>query len=256
MRLCLLAFDEGYRRQSFYQDHDFEWIDLRDILETRLMCTPNAQIEIQKRLQNRKHKGRTFIGSNHYHYVTFLLLREINEPFTLILFDHHIDAFPPPCPGFLSCGSWVKDSIFRLPLLRRVLVLGGEQTICSQAMAFVGQRLFIQDGPLILQNDEQKRHFISLFAGSPVYLSIDKDVLDPSEASTDWDQGNMTLAQLTELILLIAQSASIIGWDVCGEATDSIYEPQKYADEKNDKANQAILQAFSQIEQDFSGRAR
>ena len=48
-------------------------------------------MHIKRALNRRKNKGITFIGSGNYHYVSHLLLEEINKPFTLILFDHHTD---------------------------------------------------------------------------------------------------------------------------------------------------------------------
>jgi hypothetical protein len=49
-------------------------------------------------------------------------------------------------------------------------------------------------------------------------MSIDKDVLEESIASTNWDQGNMSLEELDEWIDYILDNRYLIGADICGEA--------------------------------------
>ena len=56
-----------------------------------------------------------------------------------------------------------------------------------------------------------------------VWVSIDKDVLRPADALTNWDQGEMPLDALTEALRLIGQRARIVGLDVCGE-----YSPPRH----------------------------
>ena len=54
-----------------------------------------------------------------------------------------------------------------------------------------------------------------------VYISIDKDVLSPDYARTDWDQGTMTLDELFASIRDISLKHKIIGVDVCGEVKNT-----------------------------------
>jgi arginase family enzyme len=54
-------------------------------------------------------------------------------------------------------------------------------------------------------------------AGQNVYLSIDKDALSTDYALTDWDQGRLTLSEITYLLQKLAASCNLIGADVCGE---------------------------------------
>ena len=51
----------------------------------------------------------------------------------------------------------------------------------------------------------------------PIYISVDKDVLSKEEFVSDWDQGKMSLATLTEELHYLAGHYNIIGADVCGE---------------------------------------
>lgn len=53
------------------------------------------------------------------------------------------------------------------------------------------------------------------------YLSIDKDVMCRDSARTNWDQGDMTLQELKDLIIRISYKYDIIGADVCGGLIES-----------------------------------
>lgn len=55
----------------------------------------------------------------------------------------------------------------------------------------------------------------------PVFLSIDLDILSPSEFRTNWDQGTMTFAELLDTIREIAATRRIIAIDICGGLTES-----------------------------------
>ena len=55
----------------------------------------------------------------------------------------------------------------------------------------------------------------------PVYLSIDKDVLAPDVAQTNWDQGVMQLEELTAAIEPLRER--IIGSDVVGDVSSYQY---------------------------------
>lgn len=50
----------------------------------------------------------------------------------------------------------------------------------------------------------------------PIYLSIDKDVLTPEDAATDWDQGTMRLSELLSLLDDLLDARRLLGADLCG----------------------------------------
>jgi hypothetical protein len=50
-----------------------------------------------------------------------------------------------------------------------------------------------------------------------VYVSIDKDVLNTNEVTTNWDQGMMSIHSLTHYLSSILQAKQVIGVDICGE---------------------------------------
>ena len=53
----------------------------------------------------------------------------------------------------------------------------------------------------------------------PVYLSVDLDILSPAFARTDWDQGTMTLDELSAALRRLRAERRIIGVDLCGGNT-------------------------------------
>lgn len=55
----------------------------------------------------------------------------------------------------------------------------------------------------------------------PVFLSIDLDLLAPSEFRTNWDQGTMTFEELLATIRETARTRRIIAIDICGGLTES-----------------------------------
>ncbi|HEY8342885.1 MAG TPA: hypothetical protein VIK75_07815, partial [Calditerricola sp.] len=50
-----------------------------------------------------------------------------------------------------------------------------------------------------------------------VYLSVDKDVLSPEVAATNWDHGTLALADLLAWIACFRRHARVIGADIGGE---------------------------------------
>ncbi len=131
------------------------------------------------------------IGTGDYHYQTLFWLEKIREPFQLVLFDHHPDDQPGAFgEELLSCGGWVARAR-RLPLLQADTWISGAQ-----------------DFPAL-----------SALPELPVYLSVDTDVLSPAYARTDWDQGDMTLDELSGALRRLTAGRRILGVDLCGGLT-------------------------------------
>nr|WP_239565379.1 arginase family protein [Brevibacillus fulvus] len=244
-----MNFDGTLKRQKRLTCYAGEWIDFSDLSSTQGYCAPSSLQKIQRRLQNRKNKGITFIGNGNYHYVTYLLLAELNQPFSLLLFDHHSDLSPMDDLSIISCGSWVSFALKTLPMLQRVVIIGAH----SQA------KQIVQTSPKVTIISEQEinqwqlatveARLRLLLQNEPVYISVDKDVLDEKSAVTNWDQGSMNLRQLLYLIRDLRQSNAILGVDVCGElplspldffSVEVIEQIQK-----NERANRAIVEVIS-----------
>jgi len=244
----LLDFDCSYQQQTFFQDRPADRLALSDVPQTRRLCERWAFETIRARLAACTPASVTFIGSNHYHYVTNLLLQAVREPFVLVLFDHHADFYMPPAPDLISCGSWLRNALDELPLLQQVLVLGaGSDPRTSRLARRWGGRLVMVDEQQLMHDQEVHTFLSRHIAGRAVYISIDKDVLDLGEAVTAWDQGHMRLDQLTGLIRLVRSMGRLVGCDVCGEADLDPLTPSSLADQvldSNNQANAAILGAI------------
>ncbi len=233
--VTLLNFDDTYRLQPKLSGFADEWVDLSDIAEANLFCAHRALREIGKRLSSRSHRGITFIGNGNYHYVTYLLLGEINRPFSLVLFDNHTDAKSSEGAfELLSCGSWVARAAERFPHLKRALIVGAS----AERNHPHSQKIVIWPNTV----DPQK--LISAIPTEDVYISIDKDVLDRSFAATNWDHGNMHLQVLITALKTIILRKNVLGIDVCGELPLAPADIWRHAGKLrlNERANLAILQ--------------
>lgn len=57
-----------------------------------------------------------------------------------------------------------------------------------------------QEGAQSLVKPSTKQAILVAIPTRSVYVSIDKDVLNEADAITNWDQGNMKLGQLLDLL--------------------------------------------------------
>jgi len=185
--------------------------------------------------------GTALLGSGDFHHLTHLLVSRIPavEQFDVVVLDNHPDNMR--FPWGIHCGSWVHH-VAALPRVRAVHVLG----ICSgdigwqhawenRLSALYGGRVHywavgvnVAWAHLVglggrIRSFSTFGSLAQAFAKSreadhtPVYLSIDKDVLSPTVAPTNWDQGVATLEQVVELIG--ALSGKIFASDITGEVS-------------------------------------
>jgi hypothetical protein len=181
-------------------------------------------------------------GSGDFHYLTALRLRRIGGPIVLVSFDNHPDwDVRPPKWG---CGGWVNRAL-ELSNVRRVSVWGCGNFECWWPHQIFGNRRAERAGVLdvhpwaddhpakdrerrgAILRDNWRDHFEQLFetAGRQnVYVTIDLDCLNPSEAVTNWEAGRFTIADLEWAVGRLRESSQIIGGDICGA-----YSPPNYA---------------------------
>jgi hypothetical protein len=198
----------------------------------------------------------TFYGSGDYHHLAAPLLEAVAEPVTVVHFDNHPDWIR--WPKTWNCGGWVSRAL-DLPQVARVITLGpsGEDLCQPQfkggnvaALASGRLELFpwraapsrawgrIGDGAGHLRKGDWLHwrcladvknwpDFIAGLADSlpteSVWVSIDKDVLRPEDAVTNWDQGMMPLDFLLTAMDRLSRRRRIVGVDVCGE-----YSPPRF----------------------------
>ena len=167
---------------------------------------------------------------------------EIHESFCLIQIDHHTDlqpgAFDAADGSTLSCGSWVRSVLQTNPFLQRLLLIGPPAESILAAQADPVCQSGVRDGKIRFISAEdltayssagETADFSPLAAGLPVYLSIDKDILCREDAVTDWDQGDMTLSDLTGLLRRLLAGRRLLGADLCGGLSASDASPEAAA---------------------------
>ncbi|MCR5071136.1 MAG: hypothetical protein K6A62_04335 [Bacteroidales bacterium] len=158
---------------------------------TNCYCSADSADHIRELIAGLPLNAFHTIGTGDYHYISLFWLERIEEPFQLVLFDHHPDDQPGAFgDDLLSCGSWVAH---------------------ARSLTYLRRDCWIQDAA----------DFPALadLPDLPVYLSIDLDVLSPEYARTDWDQGRMTLPELSGALRSLIASHRILGVDLCGGHT-------------------------------------
>ncbi|MBB5324987.1 arginase family enzyme [Anoxybacillus tepidamans] len=233
--VTFLNIDGTYVSQRRLLRLPHEWIDLTDVEQTNLYCETHSLQEIERRLAHHSRKGIVFIGSGNYHYVSYLLMKHIIEPFTLVLFDHHTDLGAGQ-EAMISCGSWVSYAI-TIPFLKKVMIVGAT----VQQYPHLSSNITIFPSSL-----RSPKLLLSHITTENVYISIDKDVLCRDDAVTNWDQGTMTLSFLLQCLKGLLAHKNVVGVDVCGEypqaSVDLFHPMSREANRKNEYANLCIAE--------------
>ena len=191
LNTTLIKMTDAYEYQSFYKSIDnLKILDCRSLEGTRCYLDDFAKEQLLNLMEAALSYGIHFIDSGNYHYLSLLWLSKINTDFNLILFDHHPDNQPPNFGMITSCGGWVLEAVESLPHLQNVYTFGvGESPDISQIPTDI-----------------------------PLYISIDKDVLSTDFAITDWDQGDMSITTMLNIISQLLSNRQIIGADICGDS--------------------------------------
>ncbi len=238
------ALDEGWGQR----------VDLRaQGEELRLWARPAAMERTRRNLQaagDPPGHGTivNFLGSGDYHHLAVLLIEAAGEPITVLHFDNHPDwvRFAPE----YHCGSWVNRAL-AMGHVRQVITIGPcsddlklPQLKGGNLAALAGGHLQlhpwrhapswvfgkIEPGPSGYRQGRRIHwncvggDFSNFMTTLPnqistdaVWLSIDKDVLQASDALTNWDQGEMPLTALTAAIGAVGRQRRIVGVDICGD---------------------------------------
>lgn len=239
----LLDFSHTYPEGIEKQEKDLKRIDLSDIPGTDMYCSAEAEQEIRKRLSAYGPHGIHFLDNGNYHYMTKLFTEKIQEPFSLVLFDHHSDMQQPLIHELTSCGSWAGEMLRENPYLGQLISIGPDQKAIREISPELKKKsvcISINEIEEKSAGEEMKKIDLSL----PVYISIDKDVLDRYNARTNWDQGNMSVSTLEKLLSEVFARQTVIGVDICGEC--SLREPlqELLEDTKINRVTNQILYHF------------
>lgn len=240
--VVIMNFSGVYDGEPFAHNQRFVHLDCTHLKGTDCYCDADGMREIRRIIAPYPAEGVHFIDSGDYHYVTKFWTEKLTQPFALMLFDHHTDMQPPQWSGVLSCGGWVKDMIDGNHLLKHVYIMGVPEDKASAIPEAYRNKVEVLTDKRLHAHSALN---LPLPADGPIYVSIDKDVLDTNSARTDWDQGCLTLDDLKRVLTLVMRHEEVVGVDVCGEcpATLRLFDPDGSLT-IDDKANRELLELF------------
>ena len=268
----ILDFTHVYCDEYIKDIDRFRYIDCSDIEETDMYCSKEANKRIWEKIKPYGIQGIHYIDSGNYHYISKIITDHIDEPFGLVMYDHHTDMQIPMVPGMMSCGDWAGQALNRNKNLRQLVIVGPpekdiDQTLESYNGSQSGRLLIFSAEDLHGGLFENKLKLIR--TDLPLYISIDKDVLGTEDCETNWSQGNMSIGGLERLLGVFLggqgeernsdaccnderyagdiRHSRILGVDICGEIQTDIPVPEYLeAEEKNEKVNIELFRFISE----------
>ena len=258
MFITVQDFTGVYAEQPFMQElreksaksADIHWLDCTKIVGTDCYCDDDAVKAINEMIDSAgTTTGIHFFDNGNYHYMSKLWTDRVQEPFSLIVFDHHPDMQPPRFGGILSCGGWVLEVLENNEFIQNVVIIGVKDELVetvreefSQAgdTEILNKVIFVKESEL--GKDIPLSSFVNQRSGlsSNIYLSIDKDALAPDFAATNWDQGSLTLDALKNYITSFTANRKILGIDICGERAHDFEGDENHTVQKADSLNNSL----------------
>ncbi len=247
-------------RESAATDKNIHWFDCTQVDGTDCYCDDEAQAVLHQQIESVGNDsfGIHFFDNGNYHYMSKLWTDQVQEPFDLVVFDHHPDMQPPRFEGILSCGGWIKEVLDHNKFVQNVIVIGVADHLVEEIREDLSQAnsAEILNRVTFIRENELKKHLENLSSlvcselasvrSSNLYISIDKDALSTAEAATNWDQGSLTYDQLAETLQILAQNRKILGIDICGErARDIGFEDTATADALNNALNEKLFRLLT-----------
>lgn len=225
MKVQIHNFTNVYKNQDFYEfvEHlifeESSLCGVKGYLSKEMEKYLREQISIQN-IECNIH----FLDSGNYHYLSYLYLEQVKEPFNLIVFDNHTDMNKSSIGELITCGSWIRESYNNNKFLNNIFMVGVSKK-------------YIDECDLKSNNIYFLDSIMGIDKVLPVYLSIDKDVLSKEIFNSDWDSGNMTMEYLLSEIEHLLRYYEILGIDICGEP-----DIKQYKDiQKSNFVNREIL---------------
>ena len=258
MQITIHDFSGVYSGQKFMQtlreSTKALWLDGTGIAGTDCYCDDEAVAAIREQIANagiKNAEGIHFIDGGNYHYMSKIWTDMVQEPFTLVVFDHHPDMQAPRFGDILSCGGWVKKALDENKFTDNVIIIGVADHLVDEIRAEIASHptgarndnvFFIRESEIA---DIQTGSLPTAHSTQPLYISIDKDALAPAFAATNWDQGSLSLDQMKAIITEIAKDHRIIGVDICGERARDIEDSR--ADALNSELNRELAEFLLEI---------
>lgn len=189
--------------------------------------------------------GTVFLGSGDFHHISHALIarRAVDGMFKVVVLDNHPDNMR--FPFGIHCGSWVRH-VAALPWVTHVHVVGITSRDLAVTHAWENYFAPLRSGKLSnwcigvdtgwaarlglgerFLSFDSAAELLDRFTESvgqdpmPIYLTIDKDVLSPAVAHTNWDQGCMSEREMMETIGHFR--GRLIGSDITGDVSSYRY---------------------------------
>ena len=275
MMITVQDFTGVYAEQAFMQElraiaetsKDVRWLNCTKIVGTDCYCDDDAIKEINESIDNAEcdieNRGNStsapaihFFDNGNYHYMSKLWTDRVQEPFTLIVFDHHPDMQPPRFGGILSCGGWVKEVLDNNKFVQNVIIIGVKDELVEtvrEELSQSGEANILEKVTFIKKSElSTLSSFVSrLSSQHSLYISIDKDALSPTYAATNWDQGSLTLDALKDCITALTTGHKILGIDICGERAHDFEGDEHHtiqeADTLNSELNRELVEFLNNL---------
>jgi hypothetical protein len=180
-------------------------------------------------------------GSGDFHYLAGVLLRRVSRPVVVVSFDNHPDW--DVRPPHWACGGWVNRAL-EMPHVQRVAVWGcGNFELAFPARLFANRRA-LRAGTLEIHAWAERQtpsvqrrfncmtrdnwrnrfgHFTASLSGQDVYVTVDLDCLDASDAITNWENGLYRADDIVWALKQLRQGANVIAGDLCGACSEPTY---------------------------------
>lgn len=139
--IILLDFTGIYDYESFASGHNITHVDCRNINGVDCYCDEEGRRKLHSILAPYPAQALHFIDSGDYHYLTEYWVSKLQEPFTLIVFDHHPDMQQPQWEGVVSCGGWVTDVLEKNPFVRNIIIVGASDWLISQVPVHLREKV-------------------------------------------------------------------------------------------------------------------
>lgn len=259
----VLDFTHSYSADWIERNKELKVIDCSDIAGTDMYCTREAEEELERRISAFPLRGIHFIDSGNYHYMTRIFTKRISEPYNLLFFDNHNDMQPTMIPELLSCGAWAKQTIEDDEDLQKLFLIGpDEKAINDINVANADKLVCISREELREWNMKEKlaECLAEIDMRLPLYVSIDKDVMSEEYARTNWNQGEMSLVTLKEILeyiynMLKENGSGVVSVDICGELPykDASFKEAVRAEKINRRTNQELYVTAHSMLNDHRG---
>ena len=260
-KIVVQDFTGVYAEQPFMQglreQENTRYINCANIPGTDCYCDDDAVTAICEQIANagiKTAEGIHFFDNGNYHYMSKIWTDMVQEPFSLVIFDHHPDMHPPRFGDILSCGGWVTKALDENKFIDNVIIIGvadhlvdeiREEIASHPSGARIDKVSFIPESEIISLSSLVSR------LSSNLYISIDKDVLPHSDIVTNWDQGTLRLEHMESIITEIAKGRRIIGVDICGERAYDFEGDEQHtvsqADALNSRTNQELVEFLKNL---------